>query len=202
MTGDNPNVFYELAIRHAAEEPFIQIIEKGHDIPFDLHDQRTIKIDIQDLDSVNESKEQIKNHVESIESGDSEVDSPVTTAIDLHFWENSGDPQQQELAEITEVMSDMRNEMAELRSDIEAAEKEKRRLTEEEIERISRVRSKLFHMRKASDDIEEIVNSAGPGLFEEHELLDNSDEATLMDASDYIQKTLDEVIELSANMDV
>ena len=34
LTERNPNVFYELAIRHAIRKPIIQIIRKGENIPF------------------------------------------------------------------------------------------------------------------------------------------------------------------------
>jgi len=41
----NPNVFYELAIRHACRLPTVQIIREGDRIPFDLDQVRTIKVD-------------------------------------------------------------------------------------------------------------------------------------------------------------
>src|SRR3954453_10572257 len=36
LTGRNPNVFYELAIRHAVRKPYIQLIEAGEALPFDV----------------------------------------------------------------------------------------------------------------------------------------------------------------------
>jgi hypothetical protein len=41
----NPNVFYELCLRHATRLPVVQIIRKGDPIPFDLDQYRTIQID-------------------------------------------------------------------------------------------------------------------------------------------------------------
>lgn len=41
----NPNVFYELAIRHACRLPTVQIIRSRDSIPFDLGQLRTIQID-------------------------------------------------------------------------------------------------------------------------------------------------------------
>lgn len=45
----NPNVFYELALRHATGKPTIHLIRKGDPIPFDIGQFRTIHIDTTDL---------------------------------------------------------------------------------------------------------------------------------------------------------
>lgn len=41
----NPNVFYELALRHAVRRPIVQIIRSADRVPFDLQPFRTIIID-------------------------------------------------------------------------------------------------------------------------------------------------------------
>ena len=38
----NPNVFYELSLRHSTKRPTIHIIRKRDGIPFDVNDFRTI----------------------------------------------------------------------------------------------------------------------------------------------------------------
>lgn len=45
----NPNVFYELALRHACRKPVIHLIRKADKIPFDLTQSRVIQIDTTDI---------------------------------------------------------------------------------------------------------------------------------------------------------
>ena len=43
LTGQNPNVYYELGIAHALEKPVILIIQDMSELPFDLMDKRVIQ---------------------------------------------------------------------------------------------------------------------------------------------------------------
>jgi hypothetical protein len=45
----NPNVFYELALRHATGKPTVHLIRTQDRIPFDIDQFRTIRIDTTDL---------------------------------------------------------------------------------------------------------------------------------------------------------
>lgn len=78
----NPNVFYELAIRHAARLPVVQIIRAADRIPFDLNQSRTIKIDTTDIYSLVPRLEVYKSEIASqvrraLEDPDS-VDNPIS----------------------------------------------------------------------------------------------------------------------------
>ena len=42
LTGRNPNVFYELGVRHAVNDNTILLADSEEDIPFDLRGQRLI----------------------------------------------------------------------------------------------------------------------------------------------------------------
>lgn len=69
LTGLNPNVMYELAIRHAVGLPISSIASIETKLPFDIAGLRTIFFDLQDVDSVKaaalELKEQLRAHVDS-----------------------------------------------------------------------------------------------------------------------------------------
>ncbi len=82
LSFNNPNVFYELAIRHAFRLPTVHIIRKGDKIPFDVNSSRTIVIDATDIYSLvpklDSYKSEIANQVrQALEDPDS-VDNPLT----------------------------------------------------------------------------------------------------------------------------
>lgn len=59
LTGTNPNVMYEIGIRHAFNKPIVQIAQKEQKLPFDLGAERTIFFDILDLRDVESAKKKI-----------------------------------------------------------------------------------------------------------------------------------------------
>jgi hypothetical protein len=83
LTGLNPNVFYELAIRHAIQKPYIQIIEKGGEIPFDLFATRTVIIDHKDLDSAELARSEITKQIKNLESMNKNIETPISLATNL-----------------------------------------------------------------------------------------------------------------------
>jgi len=100
LTGHNPNVFYELAVRHAIKKPVIQIIQKGEKIPFDVSTQRTIQINHTDLDSVAEAKKKLERQMKAVKKDPSLVDSPISMAVNFQFMKQSGNPERKAIAEL------------------------------------------------------------------------------------------------------
>lgn len=77
----NPNVFYELAIRHMVRKPVVQIIQKSDHIPFDVNQLRTIPIDNTDIYSWTPKLEiwrsEISNQIRQALDDPASSDSPV-----------------------------------------------------------------------------------------------------------------------------
>lgn len=84
MSFNNPNVFYELGVRHTCKLPTVQLIRKGDKIPFDVAQGHTIQIDTADpytiIDRVasarNELSQQVK-HIMSVDTSIPSEDNPV-----------------------------------------------------------------------------------------------------------------------------
>lgn len=87
LTGGNPNVFYELAIRHATGKPYIQLIQAGSSIPFDIVGVRTIQVNLYDLDSVDACKGEIGKYIEHFHNGH-QADSPITAAAKVRLLQS------------------------------------------------------------------------------------------------------------------
>ncbi len=108
LTDRNPNVFYELALRHAIRKPLVQLIKKDELIPFDIAATRIIKFDLQNPDSVEASKNEITAQVKSLESGTKDFENPISVSLDLKVLKESGKPEERSLADIIEAISDLR----------------------------------------------------------------------------------------------
>lgn len=111
LTERNPNVFYELALRHALRRPLIQLISKGEVIPFDVAGTRTIQVDHRDLASVRAAKSQIAKQIRALEDDPSNIESPISVALDLQSMRQSGNPEARSLADVLDVLGDLRQMM-------------------------------------------------------------------------------------------
>jgi hypothetical protein len=86
LSFNNPNVFYELGIRHMCRIPAIQIIRKGDKIPFDVSQGRTISVDTSDvytiMDKFDSAKKELVEHVKSFLAPDAPLgDNPVAAYL-------------------------------------------------------------------------------------------------------------------------
>lgn len=79
LTGTNPNVMYELCLRHAIAKPVIHICEEGTDLPFDIKDSRTIFYR-NDMLGVDELKEALETMLCEIDYTKDYKDNPIYNA--------------------------------------------------------------------------------------------------------------------------
>ena len=81
LTDHNPNVMYELALRHVIRKPVVQLICEPQNLPFDIAANRTIKLNYRDLDSVACAKENLRKFILEVINDPTLVDSPISQAI-------------------------------------------------------------------------------------------------------------------------
>lgn len=77
LTDRNPNVFYELGVRHTLKNRTILIAQHEEDIPFDLKPYPTMIYNHRSPAGVNEFKREIKGKLEDIEANPERADNPV-----------------------------------------------------------------------------------------------------------------------------
>jgi len=85
VTGNNPNVFYEMGFRARTKKPIIHLKSKGENLPFDIATIRALEYDLTDLDNVEEVKSRLLKTVKTFtfpNSDETEVDNDdVDTAL-------------------------------------------------------------------------------------------------------------------------
>src|SRR5579859_5391024 len=103
LTDQNPNVFYELAVRHMVRKPFVQLMANDQALPFDVQGMRTILIDVNDLDSVHSAMEQLHQAIEAMEQ-ESEIVTPTSLALTLLNLRDSPDSAERSLSQIIQML--------------------------------------------------------------------------------------------------
>jgi hypothetical protein len=78
LTGTNPNVMYELAIRHAIQKPVILLLRAGEQIPFDIAAERTIFYDLGDIESVDKTRDELARQAQFIRKNEFKIDTPFS----------------------------------------------------------------------------------------------------------------------------
>ncbi|MBL8518370.1 MAG: hypothetical protein JNM76_15525 [Betaproteobacteria bacterium] len=116
LTERNPNVFYELAIRHALRKPLVQLIRKGESIPFDVAGTRTIFVDHKDLDSVESAKNEIVEQIRALERDSSDIETPISVSLDLQLLRQSDKPEERSLADLVAAVVDLRASLGKVES--------------------------------------------------------------------------------------
>jgi len=117
LSAANPNVYYELAVRHMVRRPLVQIIEKGEPIPFDVAGSRTIVFDHHDLDSVESARTHLSRQLQAAERDAGSVDNPISIALDLKALRSSSDPVQRSIAAVASELAVVREDVRAIRHD-------------------------------------------------------------------------------------
>lgn len=113
LTGNNPNVMYELCLRHVAAKPIIQICEKGTVLPFDIKDNRTIFY-TDDMLGAEELKGKMSLFLKEISYDEDQIDNPIYNAI--KFGKLLKDTQGTDDNKILQLLMDILNQLSDNRN--------------------------------------------------------------------------------------
>lgn len=112
LTEKNPNVMYELAVRHALGKPFVQMMEEGEELPFDIGPANTVFFR-SDLNGRSKAEENLREAAErAMETGD--VGNPIRRTVQFRGLKpEEGSEGELLLAKV----QDLRSQVGELRYD-------------------------------------------------------------------------------------
>lgn len=106
LTGQNPNVMYEVGIRHTLNKPIAYLAKSVQELPFDVSGERTIPCDTTNLDSVEEAKQKLGAMVRKLQV-QRNYRSPVAKVLELEdlFYTSENEPVSRSMLELLEEIS-------------------------------------------------------------------------------------------------
>ncbi|MBC6950141.1 DUF1566 domain-containing protein [candidate division KSB1 bacterium] len=136
LTDWNPNVFYELGVAHAVANKTIMIVQKGQELPFDIHNYRCIAYDLSEP-GLRALAYQVGEYLEHLEAWSKRPTNPVQEfkREDLFITPRQAENLRRELrrqeeqlknavpkAELERVQQELQSKEARLRESVPTAE--------------------------------------------------------------------------------
>ena len=103
LAGHNPNVFYELAIRHMLERPVVHMYLVGEKLPFDVSDFRSVPYRLKTVQDHDAAMEELADKVEAVHQAldkREQFSNPITRARGHQKLKLSSDTGDKLLAEL------------------------------------------------------------------------------------------------------
>lgn len=112
LTSLNPNVFYEVAVRHAVRKPIVHLITAGEEIPFDIANMRAVSYALDDPDLLESAQEELDRKVKAIEDADwVAAPNPISAARDVSLLQESEQPEVRAEGDLLAAVNELRDEV-------------------------------------------------------------------------------------------
>ncbi len=118
MTDYNPNVFYELAIRHTRSKPTIHMIETDKKIPFDVAMVRTIHYSTSDITTYKAALEKLDKTLTALEEHPDEYDNPFLEFLNVQKMKESENAYEKVIANMYDDLASAMTQIKQLKSEL------------------------------------------------------------------------------------
>jgi hypothetical protein len=126
LTDLNPNVFYEVAVRHAVQKPIVHLITAGQEIPFDVANMRAVPYALDDPDALEAAQAELARKVKSIEEADwVAAPNPISAAREVSLLQGSEQPEARAAGDILAAVGELRDEVRALSRRVPQAESQR-----------------------------------------------------------------------------
>lgn len=116
LTDMNPNVFYELGVRHCTGKPFIQVMYEKSIVPFDIANVRTIPYST-DIAEVHKSVDDLRASVDWILKNPGKTINPVLLARNIGTL-LGGNSTEQSLGQLLELLTRTYSDLTDIKRTI------------------------------------------------------------------------------------
>ncbi|HLY26555.1 MAG TPA: hypothetical protein VKQ72_09465 [Aggregatilineales bacterium] len=109
LTGQSPQVFYALALRHATRKPIIHLIREGEPPLPEFPGIPTVQVNIASARDAKRCKQALISQIEAIERGGEQQDTPVSRALKRQALEQSETLLDQRASEMLKRLNSLGN---------------------------------------------------------------------------------------------
>jgi hypothetical protein len=106
LTGGNPNVYYELSLRHALGKPVIHTALAGTPLPFDVRDNRTIFYTMHSR-AAEQAREDLASQIRRVHQEGYKPMNPILETVGIINLERATDPVERSMGKIMEMVDSL-----------------------------------------------------------------------------------------------
>jgi hypothetical protein len=110
LTGSNPNVFYELAVRHIRRKPFVHVIQAGQRAPFDIAPNWTIEFDFE-IEKAERAKSLLEAMINGVGDDPATLQTPLSAAVDFSSIGAAANPVLTGVEQILSIVQELRGRL-------------------------------------------------------------------------------------------